>query len=339
MNESGSGSGNGSTSANNSSSSIPFLTSPEQAVFRDHLETKLSHWIRPWDGQEKLTAGIIGVPLSKSSISLSGASTTPAAVRAAFKSFTTYSMEYGVDLQHMAVRDLGDVQMHVTDLAECHSRIEACLTKLYEQKPSLVPIVIGGDHSISCPSVKAFAKRYPDKKVGIIHFDAHHDVRNFEDGGVTNGTPFRGILESGAVQGSNIAQIGIRGFMNSKPYHDYVLSKGVHVFSSRDVRVNGIHPIVTQALAAASNGTDAIYVSFDVDVIDQAYAPGCPAIGTGGLNPWDALDALYHLGTLPQVMGIDFVCIDPTVDVRNVTSRLAVQFMLSFLAGMASRSG
>ncbi|SEO01434.1 formimidoylglutamase [Paenibacillus sp. OV219] len=325
------------SSSNSGSGGIPFLKSPDQAAFRDHLETRLSHWIRRWDGQEQLIAGIIGIPLSKSSISLSGASMTPAAVRAAFKSFTTYSLEYGVDLQHMAVRDLGDIQMHVTDIGECHSRIETCLTKLYEKQPSIVPIVIGGDHSISRPSVKAFSARYPGKKVGIIHFDAHHDVRNFEDGGVTNGTPFRGILESGAALGNNIAQIGIRGFMNSKPYHDYVLSKGVHVFTSRDVRISGMDAILAQAIAAVGDGTDAIYVSFDVDVIDQAYAPGCPAIGTGGLNPWDALDALYLLGALPQVRGIDFVCIDPTVDVRNVTSRLAVQFMLSFLAGIASR--
>ena len=99
----------------------------------------------------------------------------------------------------------------------------------------------------------------------------------------------------------------------------------------------GIDPILDRALALAGDGTDAIYVSFDVDVIDQAYAPGCPAIGTGGMNPWDALDALHRLGASPLVKGIDFVCIDPSVDVRNATSRLAVQFMLSFLAGMAIR--
>ncbi|MBM7566373.1 formimidoylglutamase [Paenibacillus sacheonensis] len=316
---------------------IPYLKSPEQAGFLDRYETKVAHWIRRWDGAEPLLAGIVGVPLSKSSISVSSASTAPAAIRAAFKAFTTYSLEYGVDLQDMAVRDLGDIHMHVTDIAECHRRIEESLRALYEVQPAIVPIVVGGDHSISCPSVKAFAGRYPGRRIGIVHFDAHHDVRNFEDGGVTNGTPFRGILESGFVEGRHIAQIGIRGFMNSKPYHDYAVGKGVRVFTSRDVRRMGIDPILDQALAVAGDGTEAIYVSFDVDVIDQAFAPGCPAIGTGGMNPWDALDALYRLGAVPQVAGIDFVCIDPSVDARNATSRLAVQFMLSFLAGMASR--
>lgn len=315
-----------------------FLKPVDQAAFRDHMETKVAQWIRPWDGQEELLAGVIGVPLSKTSISHSGASTTPAAVRTAFKSFTTYSMEYGVDLQDLAVRDLGDIAMHATDLMGNHRRIEDSLRALFQAHPALIPVLIGGDHSITCPAVKAFADRHPGKKIGIIHFDAHHDVRNFTDGGVTNGTPFRGILESGVVDGRNIVQIGIRGFMNSKPYHDYVTGHGVTVFSSRDVYRQGIEKIIDQALEIAGEGTDVLYVSFDVDVIDQAYAPGCPAIGTGGMHPWDALDALYRLGTLPQVQGLDFVCIDPTVDVRNVTSRLAVQFMLTFFAGVAERA-
>jgi len=139
------------------------------------------------------------------------------------------------------------------------------------------------------------------------------------------------------VDGRNIVQIGIRGFMNSRPYHEYVIGKGVTVFTSRDVRRQGVDAILDQAISIAGEKTDVLYVSFDVDVIDQAYAPGCPAIGTGGMDPWDAMDALHRLGQRAEVQGIDFVCIDPTVDVRNVTSRLAVQFMLTFLAGVAKR--
>ncbi|KEO83505.1 formimidoylglutamase [Tumebacillus flagellatus] len=318
-------------------SEIPFLKTPEQAAFRDHMETKVAHWLTQWDGVEAIQAGLIGLPLSKPSISHSGASTTPAAVRAAFKSFTTYSLEYGVDLQTLPVRDLGDIQMHPTDIRECHRRIQEGLQALYEQQPHLVPILIGGDHSTSCPSIQAFAARYPGKRIGILHFDAHHDVRNLEDGGPTNGTPFRGLLESGVVEGRHIVQIGIRGFMNSKAYHDYVKRHGVHIFTSRDVRRLGIDAVLDQALELAGDGTEALFVSFDVDVIDQAYAPGCPAVGTGGMNPWDALDALYRLGQLPQVQGIDFVEFDPTVDVRNLTTRMTVQFMLTFLAGLAER--
>jgi len=302
------------------------------------METRVAHWLRPWDGREQLLAGVIGVPLSKSSISHSGASTTPAAVRTAFSSFTTYSLEYDVDLQDLPVRDLGDIKMHATDIAECHRRIEESLRALYREHKDLVPVLFGGDHSVTCPAVKAFGERTPGKKIGILHFDAHHDVRNFEAGGVTNGTPFRGLMESGTIEGRHIVQIGIRGFMNSKPYHDYVKAQGVTVFTSRDVHRRGMEEVLEEALALLLERVDVIYVSFDVDAIDQAYAPGCPAIGTGGLNPWDVMDALHRLGTMPQVQGLDFVCIDPTVDVRNVTSRLAVQLLLTFFAGFSQRS-
>ena len=316
---------------------IPFLHSPEQAAFRDRLETKVAHWLRPWDGEESILAAVIGVPFSKSSISHSGASMTPAAVRAAFKSFTTYSLDYQVELSQLPVRDLGDIAMHVTDILASHKRIEETMRGVYSKFPGLLPILIGGDHSISAPSVRAFKDRYPGK-IGLIHFDAHHDVRNLEDGGPSNGTPFRQLLEEGVVDGANLVQIGTRGFMNARAYHNYVRERGVTVFSARDVRRIGMAEILKRALPIAGDGTSAVYVSFDVDVIDQAHAPGCPAIGTGGMDPWDAMDALYQLGSWPQVQAVDFVCIDPTQDVRNVTSRLAVQFMLTFLAGVASRS-
>ncbi|TVY01020.1 formimidoylglutamase [Paenibacillus cremeus] len=316
---------------------LPYIKSPQEAIFRDRLETKAADWIQPWDGVEALLAALIGIPLSKTSISHSGASFTPAAIRTALRSFTTFSMEYQVDLQHLPVRDLGDIQMHVTDLAECRRRIYEALLSVFTAMPQTVPLIVGGDHSVSFPSVQAFAEAHPGTTIGVIHFDAHHDVRHPQDGGLTNGTPFRSIVESGAVEGRNIAQIGIRGFMNSEAYYNYAVGSGMHVFTSREVRRQGIDSILRQALAAVTQRAELLYVSFDMDVLDQSFAPGCPAIGTGGLDAWDALDALHHLGTLPQVRAIDFVCIDPNVDVRNVTSRLAVQLMLTFLAGVAKR--
>lgn len=316
---------------------FPYLKPPQDALFRDRMETKAADWLLPWDGREPLAACLIGVPLSKASISHSGACFLPAAVRAALRSFTTFSLEYGVDLQEMPVRDLGDVQLHLTDLAECRRRIYDGLLAVYRSMPGTIALIAGGDHSVSSPSVQAFAAARPDQTVGLIHIDAHHDVRNLEDGGITNGTPIRVMLESGAVLGSNIAQIGIRGFMNAKAYYDYAVGRGIRVFSSRDVRRLGMAEVMRQALAGMA--ADVIYVSVDIDAIDQAYAPGCPAIGTGGLGPWDVLDALYLLGALPKVSAVDFVCVDPTVDVRNVTSRLVVQLMLTFLAGVMHRPG
>jgi formiminoglutamase len=321
---------------NGKKSAIPYLLPPGEAQYRDRHETKAADWIQSWDGQRPLDACIIGIPLSKSSISHSGACFTPAAIRLAMRSFTTYSLEYDIDLQPYSVGDIGDVQMHVTDLAECHRRIQAALSCVHNLLPDTFPVIIGGDHSIMAPSVQAFSDEHPGRSIGLIHFDAHHDARSYEDGGVTNGTPLRTILESGAIPGREIVQIGIRGFMNAKPYTDYIRGHGVTVYTSRDVRNRGIESILQEAIDSILAAADMIYVSFDMDVIDQSYAPGCPAIGAGGITSWDALDAMYLLGRLPQVKAIDFVCIDPNVDVRNVTSRLAVQLMLTLFAGRFS---
>ncbi len=145
--------------------------------------------------------------------------------------------------------------------------------------------------------------RATKSKFGIIHFDAHHDVRNFEDGGRTNGTPFRTILESGAVSGKNVVQIGLRDFVNAKAYHEYVLGHGVTVFTARQVFKQGLSAILEQAMTIAGQNTDAIYVSFDMDVLDQSFVPGVPAPSPGGITIWDAIEALEWLGDAEERAG------------------------------------
>lgn len=316
------------------------LLQPPEVIFRsnwvDRYETKVARWLTPWDGEEPVDIGFIGIPLSKTSISVSGASMTPNALRELFKSVTTYHVDADVDLQELLARDLGDIQLHVTDLQRCHQNIEQGLANIYAALPELFPIIVGGDHSITCPSVKAFKQRLAGK-VGIVQLDAHMDVRNLEDGGPSNGTPIRGLLESGTVEGRHIAQIGIHSFANSKPYREYAVAQGITQFTARQVAREGIETLVEQALAIAGNGTEAIYVTVDMDVLDQAYAPGVPAMVPAGMTAWQLLDALFLLGQNPQVKGLDVVCVDPTRDQRQATVRMALYGILTFLAGYCKR--
>ncbi|MFC7439896.1 agmatinase family protein [Laceyella putida] len=316
-----------------------WLNPPEivrRTNWRDRYETKVAHWLTPWDGQEDVEVGFIGVPLSKTSISVSGASMTPNALREWFVGMTTYDMDHDVDLQELKARDLGDVQMHVTDLPRCHRNIEQGLTEIYEAMPHLFPIIAGGDHSITCPSVKAFKKKFSGK-VGMVQLDSHMDVRNLEDGGPSNGTPIRGLIESGTVEGRHIAQIGLHSFANSKPYREYALSQGITQFTAGQVAREGIKPLVEQALAVAGNGTDAIYVTVDMDVLDQAFAPGVPAMVAAGMTSWQLLEAVFLLGQHPRVQGFDIVCVDPVQDPRRTTVRMTLHAILTFLAGYMKR--
>jgi formiminoglutamase len=318
---------------------IDLLNPPEiirRSNWRDRFETKVAQWLTPWDREEPIDIGFIGVPLSKTSISVSGASMTPNALRELFAAATTYSIDYDVDLQELRARDMGDIQMHVTDLQRCHTNIEQGLTNVYQALPDLFPIIAGGDHSITCPSVKAFKKKFAGK-VGIVQIDSHMDVRNLEDGGPSNGTPIRGLIESGTVDGSHIAQIGIHSFANSKPYREYAVSKGITQFTARQVAREGIEPLVEKAMEIAGKGTDAIYVTVDMDVLDQAYAPGVPAMVPAGMTSWQLLDAVFMLGQNPKVKGFDVVCVDPMQDPRRATVRTTLYVILNFLAGYMKR--
>lgn len=334
---------------------IDLLNPPEIARhsnWRDRYETKVAQWLTPWDGEEQVDIGFIGVPLSKTSISVSGASMTPNALRELFANVTTYCLDHDVDLQELRARDLGDIRMHVTDLLQCHANIEQGLCNVYTAMPRLFPIIAGGDHSITCPSVKAFKRRYGgggdgnggsgsggsgSGKVGIVQLDAHMDVRNLQDGGPTNGTPIRGLIESGTIEGRHIAQIGLHSFANSKPYREYAVSQGITQFTARQVAQEGIEPLVERAINVAGAGTDAIYVTVDMDVLDQAYAPGVPAMVPAGMTSWQLLEAVFLLGRHPKVQGFDIVCVDPMQDPRRATVRTALHVILTFLAGYMKR--
>lgn len=319
---------------------IELLNPPEitrHSNMQDPFETKVASWLTSWNGTEPVDIGFIGVPLSKTSISVSGASTTPNALRELLSNVTTYSMDHDVDLQELLARDLGDIQMHLTDLIQCHTNIEQGLTNIYKKMPSLFPIIAGGDHSITCPSIKAF-KHKIGGHVGIIQLDSHMDVRSLAHGGPTNGTPIRGLIESGTIDGQHIAQIGIHSFANSKPYREYALSHGITQFTARDVYLEGIESLVNKAIQVASNGTDAIYVTVDMDVLDQAYAPGVPAMVPAGMTSWQLYEAVFLLGKHPMVQGFDIVCVDPLQDPRRATVRMALYVILNFLTGYSKRS-
>ncbi len=304
--------------------------------FKDRLDPKVSDWIQPYGLVETFDAAILGAPLSKTSISHSAASRLPDAIRTTFHTYSPYNINHQLDLSRdIQVVDIGNVKMHMTDLPRCQQLIENAVGSYWEHHSAPL-VVLGGDHSVTGASVLGLT-RATKNKFGIIHFDAHHDVRNFEDGGRTNGTPFRTILESGAVSGKHVVQIGLRDFVNAKAYHEYVLGHGVTVFTARQVFKLGLSAILHEAMKIAGTDTDAIYVSFDMDVLDQSFVPGVPAPSPGGLTTWDAMEALEWLGMQKHVQVLDIVCADPTQDVRDLTTRVASNLMLSFLTGLALR--
>jgi formiminoglutamase len=306
-------------------------------LFRDRLETKVAHWVHAWDGVEQPDVLFVGAPFSKTSISHSGASLTPAAFRELFGAVSTYNIDHDLDLSvELTAADAGDAVVHATDMSRARAGIRDAVTAVLAAAPTVMPVIIGGDHAITAPSVEAF-RAHMGGKVGIIQLDAHMDLRNLADGGPTNGTPIRQLIESGTVEGEHVAQIGLHAFANAKPYREFALAHGITQFTARQVAHEGIDSLVARALDVVSQGTSAVYVTVDMDVLDQAYAPGVPAMVPGGMTTWQLFDALLALGQAPNVRAIDVVEVDPSQDPRRATVRTAVHAMLTFLTGYALR--
>ena len=220
----------------------------KRAGWQDSEELRVSNWLTPWDGEDPLDAGLIGLPYSGASINPSGAYAAPESVRLAFRYNTTYSPDWDTDIRGLRARDLGDVGGHLTDVTVAHAKIEAAIAAACTIEPRFIPVMIGGDHSVTAPAVRGFCAANPDKRVGIINIDAHLDVRNFEHG-PHNGTPFRAILTGDLpIEGRNVVELGIHGFMNAANYMQWAREQGVTVISGRDVQRRGMEDCIAEAL-------------------------------------------------------------------------------------------
>lgn len=308
-----------------------YLQPGKPAVFKDQHVTKVNDCLYPFAEGAKGEIGLIGLPFSKTSISLSQASDAPRTIRASLSSFSTFSGEKEEDYEGVRIIDFGDVLTHPTDMEESLDRLHISVKEMIEKNSCDRYIVLGGDHGVSYPSIRAFQEMFGT--VGVIQWDAHHDVRNLEDGGRTNGTPFRSLIEGGYLEGEHLVQVGIRDFANARRYHDYTKEKGISVYTMADIELDGIVSIINKEIDRLSKLVDTIYLSVDMDVVDQAFAPGCPAIGPGGITSRELLASITAAASHEKVKAMDIVEIDPSKDFRDLTSRLAGAAMLRFMYG------
>lgn len=305
---------------------------------------KVHEWIQPLNSSadpdrcKDAEVVILGVPLSRSSISASGASEFPDAFRRAWKGFSTYNLDEDVDLAGMTALDAGDVPMHVTDISRCHENIVEASAVLHHHFRDSKVCAIGGDHSITAMMVKGMHQAKPSEKIGILQFDTHFDLRDMSDNGPSNGTPMRNLIESSVVEGSNMYNIGLHGFFNTKDLKQYADEKGVNYFTLRQARKKGIEELVQHCLEELSAKVDTIYLTVDMDVLDIAYAPGVPASTPGGMTTAELLEGVLAAGQHPKVKAMDIVCLDPLKDYQvQPTVKLGTHVFLTFLTGVMLR--
>ena len=159
-----------------------------------------------------------------------------------------------------------------------------------------IPIVLGGDHSITWPSATAVAEVRRPGSIGIVHFDAHADTAA-DDWGVLagHGTPMRRLIESGAVAGRNFVQVGLRGYWPPVEVFEWMQAHGMRYHFMREIEERGADAVIAQAIDEALDGADYVYLSLDIDVIDPGLAPGTGTPEPGGMLTREVLRAIRQI--------------------------------------------
>jgi len=232
-----------------------------------------------------------------------------------------------------AVGDLGDVPFsNVFCIEDVHKDIENYYAKVFDA--GVVPLSAGGDHSISLPILRVLGKEIP---VGLIHIDAHTDTNDVEMGSkFSHGTPFRRAVEEGILDAFRTVQIGIRGAQNSEESWNFSIESGMRVIFMEEFTSLGVKGVIDQVRQVVGEGPT--YVSFDVDALDPAYAPGTGTPEIGGITTIEAQALVRGLSGL-NLIGADVVEVSPPFDPSGNTALVAATMMFDLLCVLAdSRS-
>ena len=274
-----------------------------------------------------LDVALVGVPMDLGVTNRAGARLGPRAVRDVERIGPYEHARRIAPSVHLSVADVGDVPMQSRfSLDQCHADIEAYFTRVCAA--GVVPLAVGGDHSITHSILKAVGR---DRPVGMVHIDAHCDTAGeYEGAKFHHGGPFRHAVLAGVLDPERSIQIGIRG--GAEYLWEFSYESGMTVLHIEDVMTMGIPAVVARAREVVGSGP--IYVTVDVDAIDPGFAPGTGTPEVGGLTPREVLAILRGLAGL-NVVGGDVVEVAPQYDATTNTAQVGAQCLFELLCLVA----
>lgn len=276
---------------------------------------------------------IVGAPTDDLVSDRPGARFGPRAIRAA-SCPPGRQLETKLDaFAELRIVDFGDAPVLPADATRTHAAIEATVGEVLDA--GVLPIVLGGDHSIAEPSIRACAARHGP--VGLVHFDTHTDTgREVFGVEISHGTPMFRLVEAGTVDPRRYVQVGLRGYWPGEAEFRWQREHGITSFFAHDVRKQGIDEVVQRTIQILGPGPT--YLTVDVDVLDPAYAPGTGTPEPGGLTSGELLVASRRVAQELELVGADVVEVIPTaVGSADMTALVADRIVREILTGLGLR--
>jgi agmatinase len=276
---------------------------------------------------------IVGAPMDDLVSDRPGARFAPRAIRAASCPPGPH-LESKVDaFEALKIVDFGDAAVLPADARQSHDAILELVGQVHDA--GVLPVVLGGDHSIAEPTIRAAAARHGP--VGLVHFDTHTDTgREVFGVELSHGTPMFRLVEDGQVDPARYTQIGLRGYWPGEREFDWQAEHGITSFFMHEVRELGIEEVVGRTLGIVGDGP--VYLTVDVDVLDPAFAPGTGTPEPGGMTSGELLWACRAVATELELVGAEVVEVIPTAPgSADITALVADRIVRETLNGIALR--
>ena len=281
------------------------------------------------EGAEGLDACFVGIPMDIGTSNRPGTRLGPRQIRDESRMLRPFNMATGAaPFDRMQVADIGDVPINTFDLKKSVD----ISTDYYDNllRHDVIPLTLGGDHTLTWPILRAMRNRYGP--VALVHVDAHADINDEMFGEkVAHGCPFRRAWEDGCLINDKVFQIGLRGTGYSPDDFNWARDKGWRVIQAEDCWHKSLSPLMEEIRAKI--GDVPVYLTYDIDSLDPAYAPGTGTVEVGGLTSVQGLEIIRGMAGL-NIVGGDLVEVSPPYDPSGNTALTGANFLYEMLCAL-----
>ncbi len=274
---------------------------------------------------------VVGVPHDSGTTYRPGTRFGPQGIRRISALYTPYNFEMGVDLrEQISLCDVGDIFTIPANNEKSFDQISKGIAHIFSS--GAFPIILGGDHSIGFPTVRGVCRHLGERKVGIIHFDRHVDTQESDLDERMHTCPWFHATNMAHAPATNLVQLGIGGWQVPREGVKVCRERSTNVLTVTDICEMGLEAAARFAIERATDGTDCVYISFDIDCIDAGFVPGTGWPEPGGLLPREALKLLELIVRNVPVCGLEVVEVSPPYDVSDMTSLMASRVICDTMA-------